>query len=277
MDEAPKAASDRNATWDEEGNVAPASDHPPTTGLPTGGPLRLSPAAIIDDRPVLDIADAVMLLVVAIWAVNNVAVKSALDELSPLAYVGARFIIVVVLIVVWLGVRRELRPIRRDDLPALIVSGLTGYAAYNVLFTIGLDRTSAFSVAILISLGPIFTLLMAVALGMERVRPVQWAGVICATVGVGIFVGDKVVAGAPAGGDLLSLFAAIAFSVYSLATRSLVRHYGAPAATAWSALVGLVAVLPWAVPAMAAQDWSALSLGAWGSLLYASAISMLAA
>lgn len=92
-----------------------------------------------------------------------------------------------------------------------------------------------------------------------------------------MFVGDGVRGGAPVGGDLLSLFAAVSFSIYSLATRSLVREYGAPTATAWSALVGLVAVAPWAGPAVARQDWRGLSVGAWASLVYASALSMLAA
>ena len=48
-------------------------------------------------------------------------------------------------------------------------------------------------------------------------------------------------------------------------------------ATAWSALVGLVAVAPFALPAAGRQDWVGLSLGAWASLVYASAVSMLVA
>jgi drug/metabolite transporter (DMT)-like permease len=253
----------------------------PSAGAPAVAPSPASPAPTAPptaaERSALDVADAVMLAVVAIWAANNVVVKATLDELSPLAYVGGRFAIVVGLLFAWLAARHSLRPIARADWPALLLTGLTGYAAYNVLFTLGLDRTSAFSVAVLISLGPVFTLLIASALGGERVRPLQWAGVACAAVGVGVFVGDKLQAGAPAGGDVLSLLAALAFSVYSLATQPLVRRYGAPAATAWSALVGLVAAAPWVGPAMAEQDWAGLSPGGWASLLYASAISMLAA
>jgi len=57
----------------------------------------------------------------------------------------------------------------------------------------------------------------------------------------------------------------------------LVLRYGAVAVTAWSVLVGLVVVLPVAGPAALDQDWRAVSLGAWGALFYAAAISMLVA
>jgi len=225
----------------------------------------------------LDTADLAMLGVVIVWAANNVVVKDALDELSPLAYVGGRFVIVLVLLFGWFGARRSLRVPDRADLPLLLLAGLAGYAAYNTLFTFGLEHTSAFSVALLISLGPIFTILLATALGTERIRSGQWLGIACAAIGVAVFVGNTLRNGAPAAGDLLSLLAAFSFSVYSLATQPLVRRYGAPTATAWSALVGLVAILPWAGPAMVRQPWLQLSLAGWGALLFASVLSMLAA
>ena len=225
----------------------------------------------------VDVADGVMLAVVLIWAANNVVVKAVLDELAPLAYVLGRFVIVVALLFGWLALRRvPLRPVRAD-LPLFALAGLSGYAIYNAFFTVGLDRTSAFSVALLISLGPVFTLLFATLLGIERARRGQWLGVGCAAVGVAVFVGDKLRGGVPAGGDLLSLLAAASFAVYSLATRPLVGRYGAPVTTAWSALIGLVAVAPFALPAATQQDWRGLSPGAWASLLYASAVSMLVA
>jgi len=232
-------------------------------------------------RPKADTADGAMAAVVLIWAANNVVVKAVLDELDPFAYILARFVIVVALVFSWLALRRQLRPPRAADLPAFLLAGLSGYAIYNALFTVGLAHTSAFSVALLISLGPVFTLIFATVLGIERARPGQWLGTAVAAAGVALFVGDKLVGGTGPGsspaGDLLSLVAAAAFAVYSLATAPLVRRYGVVAATAWSALVGLIAVAPFALPSAVRQDWVGLSPGAWGSLAYAAAISMLLA
>src|SRR5689334_16766982 len=225
-----------------------------------------------------DSADLAMLCVVFVWAANNLVVKGALAELEPLAYVAGRFAIVVLLLFGWMAVRRRFAAPALADWPRFLFAGLFGFAVYNALFTVGLERTTVSSVALLVSLGPIFTMLLAAALRMDRVRLGQWGGVALATAGVALFVLAKSRDGGPydATGDLLSLLAAFLFAAYSLATRPLVARYGAAPATAWSALIGLACILPVAWPSVLRQDWADLSLRSWGSLVYASAISMLA-
>ncbi|HEU0114037.1 MAG TPA: DMT family transporter [Thermomicrobiales bacterium] len=225
-----------------------------------------------------DAADAAMLVVVVVWAANNLVVKGALAELEPLAYVAGRFAIVVALLFGWMAATQRIAPPTAADLPRFLFAGLFGYAAYNSLFTFGLARTSVFSVALLVSFGPIFTLLLAALLRMDRVRLGQWAGVALATAGVALFETAKSrAAGAyDPSGDLLSLLAAFLFAAYSLASRPLVGRYGAAPATAWSVLIGLVCILPVAWPSVQRQNWATLSFRSWAELFYASAISMLA-
>jgi drug/metabolite transporter (DMT)-like permease len=218
-----------------------------------------------------------MLAVALVWAGNNVIVKDALDVLAPLPYVLGRFLIVAVLLFAWLGARGTDPRIGRADWPLLLFAGLSGMAVYNLLFTVALERTSAFSVALLAAFGPIFALLFAAVLGIERVRPWQWVGVGVAVAGVAVFVGEGLRGATPAAGDWLSLVAAASFAAYGLATRPLVRRYPAPVVTAWSAVIGLVAAVPVALPAAAEQDWAGVGLRGWGALFYSSAISMLLA
>lgn len=226
----------------------------------------------------LDVADAVMLLVVIIWAGNNVLTKAALNEqISPLVYVFLRFAIVSALLFSWLRLRRQIVPIRREDYGRLALTGISGYAAYNLLFVVGLSRTSAFSAAILVGMAPIFALIISSALGLERVGRIQWIGVTIAFAGVALFVADKLAAGRPAIGDLLNLVAALSFAIYGLSTRGVVQRYGSPTVTAWSVTIALVAVLPFTLPAVVREDWSQLGLLAWGSVLYAAVLSMLVA
>jgi drug/metabolite transporter (DMT)-like permease len=224
----------------------------------------------------LDIADAAMLVVAVVWALNNVFTKAVLNErIDPLPYVFCRFALVTVLLFGWLRARRVDLRIRREDYRQFLLAGLTGYAAYNLLWVLGLSRTTAFSAAILISLGPIFTMIFAAALRLERVRAVQWLGVACGFVGVALFVGEKLADGRPAWGDLLNLVGAACFAIYSLATRPLIHRYGAPAVTAWSVVIGLIAVTPITLGAMADQDWGRVGLTGWAALFYAGAFSML--
>ncbi|MEA2511700.1 MAG: hypothetical protein QOF33_2128 [Thermomicrobiales bacterium] len=227
-------------------------------------------------RSSLDIADGAMLLVAVIWAANNIFTKAILNErIAPLPYVFCRFAIVAVLLFGWLRVRHVDLRVRREDYRPFLLAGLTGYAAYNLLFVIGLSHTSAFAAAILISLGPIFTLVFAAALRLERVRAVQWLGVVCSFAGVALFVGEKLASGRPAFGDLLNLIGAASFAIYTLATRPLIIRYGSPAVTAWSVLIGLVAVTPITLPAVVGEDWGRVGFAGWAALFYSGAFSML--
>jgi drug/metabolite transporter (DMT)-like permease len=238
--------------------------------------VRQSRSPLVHDS--LGVADGAMLLVITIWAVNSVLTKAALgDHINPRVYVFLRFAIVAAILVPLLAVQGRNLRVRREDYGRFLLTGITGYALYNMLFVIGLSKTSAFSAAILVGLAPIFTLLIAMLLGLEQVRRWQWAGVGVAAAGVAIFLGDKIAVGEPALGDLLNISAAISFAVYSLATRDLVLRYGAPVATAWSVVIGLVAVLPFTLPAVASEDWRNLGLVGWSSVAYASVMSMLVA
>lgn len=119
------------------------------------------------------IADGAMLATVGIWAGNNVIANAPLREIEPLPYALGRLALVVLLLFAWLGIRNVDLRVRRIDVPLLILAGFTGFGAYGLLFIVGLGRTSAFSAALLISLGPLFTLLFTVALRIEIVRRVQ--------------------------------------------------------------------------------------------------------
>lgn len=236
--------------------------------------FKLSP----DGQSTFDIADVVMLTVVTVWAGNNVLTKSALGEsISPRVYVFLRLLIVAVLLFGLLGLRRQDISIQRVDYGRFLLAGVSGYAAYNMLFVLGLARTSAFSAAILVATAPVITLLLAAALRIERVRPRQWTGVAIAFTGVTVFVGEKLLNGRPASGDALNLLAAVAFAIYGLTTQDLVRGYGAQVTTAWSVLIGLVAVLPFTLPAMMDEQWDTLQWRGWIAVLYAAVLSMLAA
>ncbi|MDQ3514676.1 MAG: DMT family transporter [Chloroflexota bacterium] len=226
-------------------------------------------------RPVLDIADGAMLLTAVIWAGNNLVVKDAVADIDPVAYVVVRFALGVAVLFPALHLAGIPVAIPRRDWPALVLAGVSGFAIYNTLYTVGLETTSAFSAALLVSLGPVFTALIAVALGLEAIRPRQWLGIVVAVAGVSLFVGDKLSGATPVWGDLLALGAALTFSVYSLANRQMTTRSPAAAVIAWSTLVGLACMVPFGLPATLGQDWVAIGLAGWGALLYSSVLSML--
>jgi len=210
------------------------------------------------------------LTVVMFWASTFVVAKAAFAEVSPLAFLFARFVIMVALAFAVLLVlqRGAGRWVERSDWGLFVLAGLTGYTLYQLGFILGLSRTSPFSSSLLIAMVPLFTVLILAVMGEPT--PLQgWVGLGVALVGVALFLLDK--RGASAGtlvGDVLSIGAAVSFAVYGIITRPLVRKYPAETYTAWSVLAGTVPLLLVSLPDALRQDWHSVSLPGWFSIVY---------
>lgn len=222
-------------------------------------------------RAGFDSADAAMLAVIVVWAIANVLAKFSLAEISPLAFMTVRLSVAAPVLLGWVALRGTLRFPARADWPMFLVAGASGFGLYNIAYAIGLRETSAFSVALLQSIVPVLTLLLAALLGMDRMSGIQWAGVALAMAGVVIFVSDKLVTmpGYSPLGDGITFLAAIFFAIYGLTGPRLAAAYGAPTATAWSLLVGLAVILPFGIGPTLRQDWASVTPPAWSGLLVA--------
>jgi drug/metabolite transporter (DMT)-like permease len=210
------------------------------------------------------------LVVVLLWSSTFVVAKAAFTEVPPLAFLFSRFVVMVALAfaVLLLRQKRGQRAVERRDWGLFVLAGLTGYTLYQLGFILGLSRTSAFSSSLLIAMVPLVTLLI-LALMREPAPRQGWVGLAVALTGGVIFLLDK--RGETAGtflGDLLSIGAAIAFAVYGIITRPLVRKYPAETYTAWSVLAGAVPLLAVSLPEAMRHDWAAVSLLAWLSIVY---------
>ena len=214
--------------------------------------------------------EVAQLAVVLLWSSTFVVAKAAFSEVRPLAFLFARFVFMVALAFAVLLLRQkgDRRAVAQSDWPLFILAGLTGFTLYQIGFILGLSRTSPFSSSLLIAMVPLFTLVI-LALMREPTPRQGWIGLAVALAGVVIFLVDK--RGAAAGtflGDLLSIGAAIAFAVYGVITRPLVRKYPAETYTAWSVLAGAVPLLAFSLPEAMRQEWAAVSLLAWVSIAY---------
>jgi drug/metabolite transporter (DMT)-like permease len=212
-----------------------------------------------------------LLTVVTVWASTFVLTKQVFQEVSPLAFACVRFAGITLLgfAVLAVSVRsgNARWSIRRADLVRFAVVGLCGYTLYQLGFVLGLERTSPFSSALLISTMPLFTIVFLRAMG-EHPPLRAWLGVSVALVGTLIFVIDKLGVPGSLQGDLLSLGSAISFAAYGVINRPLVRRYPTATYTAYTVLAGAVPLLAVSLPAAIAQDWSAVSLGTWLVTLY---------
>jgi drug/metabolite transporter (DMT)-like permease len=230
---------------------------------------RLKPYAI----------DLGLVFVVVVWGFSPNVFKVALSELTPLAFIFIRFVllcVVAILALAWRGARGgSAWRVRWRDWPLLIVSGLSGYGIYQLFYMVGLAHTRIFDSALLIATVPVWTAIVLVMLRLERVSWLQWLGIVMSLAGVGWFLFEAQSAhpsSAPGAaltptdilfGNTLTLVAALLFAVYGIVNRPLGARYSPPELMCYTLIIGTLALAPFGIPAVMAQDWSKVSLGVW--------------
>lgn len=208
------------------------------------------------------------------WAANFIVVKAANEQIPPVTFAFLRFGIAALTLLIALRWREgSLGLPRRDVLPVLGLGAL-GFGVYQILWSIALQDIPAGDSALLIASTPVITALLAVYSGADALTRsklfgslVSFAGVaVIIASGPGIAFGDAIV------GDVLTLVAALCWSVYIAFGAPILRRHSPLRTTAW-AMVGGTLVL--AIPGVfqgAGVDWPAIDADAWAGLAFSAFI-----
>jgi drug/metabolite transporter (DMT)-like permease len=216
-------------------------------------------------------AEAGLLVLVLIWALNFSVIKIGLATFPPFAFNALRFPLAALLLATVLlsGGRLDL-PARRD-VARLVVLGLVGNLAYQLLFISGMALSRAGNASVLLTASPVFTALLSGWLGHERIRRRAWAGIAAATAGIALVVGSGSegfgFGAATLRGDLLLVGSAAVWSLYTVGARDPIRTYGSVRVTAWTLWIGAFFLLLVGLPDLAALD-GAVPATAWAAVLY---------
>ncbi len=207
--------------------------------------------------------------VVFVWGLNTVLIKHALTELSPLAFMSLRFLVMTPLAFVLLRVAGERVSFEKRDLPLLIICGACGYGVYQYLWVLGLANTSPFASALLGTFAPVFTLALLAIAGHEKVRSGRWIGAAVALAGVAIFEG--LFGGAPSfrTGDVLTLIAAAVFAGYNVVSARLLGRYTPLNLLVITLTIGAIMIIPSGIPALVHTDFAHVSPQSWGAVAFA--------
>lgn len=219
-----------------------------------------------------------MWVLVFIWAANFSVVKYALGDFEPLAFNSLRFVISSFMLwVLWKTQAPDVQ-FEAGDWPRLVLVGLVGNTMYQVFFIIGIDWTLAGNTSLILGTVPVFVALFSWFFAVEDVGGKGWVGVTLSLAGIGLVVAGSAAnvefGGASVRGDVVILIAALAWSIYTVMSRPLVRKYGAlpvTAVTMWFGAAGLVFV---STPSLIQQDWGSVGWPAWVSLMYSSVFSI---
>lgn len=224
--------------------------------------------------------DTALVGMTLIWGFNFIVVKTTLNEISPFAFMAARFIIAGALL--WLIVRWRQGGfgIPRADWRKVAMLGIVGTAIYQPLFLTGLSLTKASNSALILAATPAFIVLLNRFVRGERFMARGWIGIALSFTGITLIVfsgGTLELDARTLWGDGLILAATVCWSVYSVLSAPLLKRFSSLSLTALSTLFGTIPLVIFSLPALATQPWASVSGGGWSGLLYSAIFAIVIA
>jgi drug/metabolite transporter (DMT)-like permease len=202
-----------------------------------------------------------LLVLAAIWGASFMFIKVAVRELEPMALVWLRLLLAAVVLVpaALLTVGRDAVTQFRAAFGRLAVMGMVNSALPFLLLAWAETRLDAGLAAILQAAAPLFTAVISLRFGTDRVTGARLAGVVLGFVGVALLVG------AHTGGDLIAALAvvgtALCYSAAGIYGAHKLRDTHPFVVGAGSMVIALVLVAPFGLAALPAHMIGAKELG----------------
>lgn len=215
------------------------------------------------------LAVSLLLACCLFWGLQQLLIKTTVGEVPPLWQAALRFAAATVLLWIWCAMR-GVRLFGRDDtLPAGLLAGALFAGEFSCIY-LGLRDTTASRLTIFLYTSPFFVaLFLPRFVPAERLRPLQWTGLVIAFVAVAVAFGDGFSASGAAShlrGDAFALAAGILWGL----TTVVIRASKLAMASAEKTLFYQVAVTAVIAPLLSicrGETWSlTYSTYAWGSL-----------
>ncbi|HEX5702212.1 MAG TPA: DMT family transporter [Pyrinomonadaceae bacterium] len=191
----------------------------------------------------------------ATWPVFG---KIVLRTIPSLGLVGIRVLgAAVALTAIGLATRR-LERIAKSDWLLLVVSSLLGVVLNQWLFVKGLSLTTAVNATLLGTTIPVFTLLVSIFVGNDRISARRIIGILLAGAGVVYLIGPDRASFSQSSvvGDLLLVLNSLCYGAYIAISKRLLSRYNALTVITWVFIVGCVPAVP-----VAAFSLSSVSFG----------------
>ena len=200
------------------------------------------------------IVDVQLLGTVLLWALNITATRYVLTHgFRPLAYGATRYTAAALLAAAFaFGLERSLR-VRGRDVFAVIAAGLILYLN-QVAFVSSVHLTSASTVALIFGSTPVFTGILAAAIGLGRPTPAFWGAAALSMGGVALIASSGVSSNVE--GDLLALSCAMTWAAYSVLVAPLMRRYSPYRISALVLTVGAIPLIATSATQVSHQSWT---------------------
>ena len=235
-------------------------------------PVAVSPRARLA-------AEIAILLVMFTWGANVVVVKAIISDVPPVLFAFVRFATAFVVLLILLKWREGSVGIPRQDILPLLLLGLAGFGVYQDLWATALGRTTASNSALITAGTPVSTMLIAAAIGSDRLSPARVLGALIGFSGVVWVVGATHGFGltGASSGDLMTFLATLCWACYVAFGAPVLRRHSPLRTATWAIGFGCLGMLPFAVLQIPSFDPSRIHAGTIGLFLFCALLSAAAA
>jgi len=223
-----------------------------------------------------------LVLTAVFWGGTFIAGRHVSQHVGPFTIAFLRFAMASALLLALTGRKEGRLPrLHRAQIVPVVLLGMTGIFAYNVMFFKGLKLIEAGRAALIIATCPAFIAAASALLLKERLGRTALAGIPLSVLGAAVVIsrGDprEIAAGGVGWGELFILSCVASWVAYSLIGKAVMQKLSPLASVSYSAAVGAAAL---AVPAALLEglgpnlgpasllDWAAIAyLAVFGTVL----------
>jgi drug/metabolite transporter (DMT)-like permease len=229
-------------------------------------------------------------LVVVVWAVNFIAAKIGLRYFPPVTMASFRVVLAglsmapAYLVCCRLPAFAEARRVWSQglsgrDLWTFFYLGFFGVVVNQMCFTMGLRYTSVGHAAVIVGIGPIYTLVLALVFRLERATWNKVIGMAIAFSGVAVLASEHDISPRSPSllGDAITMTGSIGFATYAVLGKRVAARYDALTMVAFNHFAGAIVILPVALHELRGlgpfSKWRAVPWQGWAAVLYMAVFS----
>ena len=211
------------------------------------------------------------LISISFWGVSFVSTKAVLEKLDPFSIIVLRFGIGALFLLLLLVLKRIRLLVSIKYLRHLIILGILGVFVHQILQATALLTINASSAGWLISLSPIFTVILSILFLHEKMTITRAVGMVLAITGVLLVTSTR------SGhsfqfsiniGFFLMIMSTLNWAVYSVLLKSLRIPYPPLLVTFYMSLIGLILTTPFIIRNKGWVSLSLLNQREWSHMLF---------
>ena len=206
---------------------------------------------------------------------THIVAKVIAGRMDPFSLTLVRSVISAVIMTAILLSRGGFPSIKKEDRRLVLFLSFLAIPINQFFFLFGMRYTIPSNAALLYATTPILVLLLSRMFLGERLTGRKILGVVIGFIGVIIVIFERGVSASMQFlfGNLLIGVAVVAWALYSVFGKTLIRRYGAVGASSVTLIVGTVMFLPIGLWPALSFPYNSLTGGDWGQILYLAVIT----